>query len=68
MAAGCVVLLSSCAFCSKFYHQLGASALQAKAVRLAIMIFMPLSQFVAVWLIRRVHSVVLQSGNCTEHP
>ena len=32
------------------------------------MIFMPLSQFVAVWLIRKVHSVVLQSGNCTEHP
>ena len=32
------------------------------------MIFIPLSQFVAVWLIRKVHSVVLQSGNCTEHP
>ena len=66
----CPVVHSNC-FCSKFYHQLGASAgvyPQAKAVRLAIMIFMPLSQFVAVWLIRKVHSVVLQSGNCTEHP
>ena len=30
-------------------------------VRLAIMIFMSLSQFMAVWLIRKVHSVVLQA-------
>ena len=28
------------------------------ATRLAKMIFMPLSQFVAVWLIRKVHSIV----------
>ena len=28
----------------------------------------PLSQFVAVWLIREAHSIVLRSGNCTEHP
>ena len=26
-----------------------------------MMIFMPLSQFVAVWLIRKVHSVVLRA-------
>ena len=38
--------------------------MQVKAVRLAIMMFMP---FVAVWLIREVHSIVLQSGDCTEH-
>ena len=31
------------------------------------MIIMPLSQYVAVWLIREAHSVVLQSGNCTKH-
>ena len=34
---------------------------KAKAVRLVTMIFMPLSQFVAVWLIRKVHSVVLRA-------
>ena len=39
-----------------------------QGVRLAIMIFIPLNQFVVDWLIRKVHSVVLQSGNCTEHP
>ena len=32
------------------------------------MIFMTLSQNVAVWLIKKVHSVVLQSGNCTGYP
>ena len=54
MAAGCVqnqvsldlmfscpVVHSDCC-CSKFYHQLGATAAKAKAVRLVIMIFMPL--------------------------
>ena len=28
------------------------------------MIFMPFSQFVAVWPIRKAHSVVTTSGNC----
>ena len=58
-------------FCSKFYHELetGVWTQANKAVRLVIVIFMPLKQFVDIWLIREVHSIVLmQSRNCTEHP
>ena len=36
----------------------------SKGCEVVIMIFMPINQFVAIWLIREVHSIVLR--NCTK--